>query len=65
MKSGNLVCFFNKHTDCGLFQNVPLTSDTSRALLVFFTYSESPSNSLLDKGLTCKNYSMGLGVMTV
>ena len=32
---------------------------------LFFTYSESPFNSVLDKGLTCKNYSMGIGVMTV
>ena len=31
----------------------------------FFTYAESPWNFLLDQGLTCKNYSMGIGVMTV
>ena len=31
----------------------------------FFTYSESPFNSLVDKALKCKNYSMGIGVMTV
>ena len=31
----------------------------------FFTYSESPLNSLLYKVLKCKNYSMGIGVMTV
>ena len=34
-------------------------------LQFFFTYSKSPLNSLLDKGLTCKNYSMGIGFVTV
>ena len=29
------------------------------------TYSESPINSLIDKGLKCKNYSRGIGVMAI
>ena len=33
--------------------------------LPFFTYSESPFNSLVDKGLKCKNYSMAIEVMAV
>ena len=32
---------------------------------IFFTYSESPSNSLIDEGLKCKNYPMGIEVMAV
>ena len=31
----------------------------------FFTYSESPFNSLIDEGLKCKNYPMGIEVMAV
>ena len=34
-------------------------------LPIFFTYSESPFNSLVDQDLKCKNYSRGIGVMTV
>ena len=34
-------------------------------LPIFFTYSESPINSLIDKGLKCKNYSRGIGVMAI
>ena len=29
----------------------------------FFTYSESPFNSLIDEGLKFKNYPMGIEVM--
>ena len=32
---------------------------------IFFTYSESPSNSLIDEGLKFKNYPMGIEVMAV
>ena len=32
---------------------------------IFFTYSESPFNSLIDEGLKCKNYPMGIEVMAV
>ena len=31
----------------------------------FFTYSESPINSLIDKGLKCKNYSRGIEVTAI
>ena len=43
----------------------PRFTGTLAYFFLFFTYSESPFNSVLDKGLTCKNYSMGIGVMTV
>ena len=33
--------------------------------LPFFTYSESPLNSVLDKGLTYQNYSMEIELMSV
>ena len=31
----------------------------------FFTYSESPFNSLIDEGLKCKNYAIGIEVMAL
>ena len=33
-------------------------------LLFLFTYSESPWNFVLDRGLTCKDYWIGIGIMT-
>ena len=43
----------------------PFTGTLADFFANFFTYSESPINSLIDKGLKCKNYSRGIGVMTV
>ena len=34
-------------------------------LLFLFTYSESPWNSMLNKGITFKDCPMDIGVMTV
>ena len=43
----------------------PGFTGTLADFLPFFTYSESPLNSVLDKGLTCRNYSMDIEVMSV
>ena len=42
-----------------------MTGSWAYFLLEISTYSESPRNSILDKGLTCKDNSMGIGFMTV
>ena len=43
----------------------PFTGTLADFFANFFTYSESPINSLIDKGLKCKNYSRGIGVMAI